>query len=543
MAALDPEALIKRAERANRKREAFAQLMQDCHAYALPERDSWAGYGYGGDRHVRVYDSTAVVSAARFANRLQSALFPPQQRWARLALPPELEGEDEALPVQAALEQATARMFAHIHASNFDVAANEWAQEMAAGTACLLVENGRAGTKRTRAPLLRFTAVPAGLVSFDEGPFSVVEGVFYQQKMPARLILRSYPDATLPAELTEARDADEDREVELLQATYYDAEDDLFRFELLHGPSKARLVQRTYRTMPWIITRWTKAPGETHGRGPLTQALPDIRTVNKLCELMLKAGSLAVGGVWTATDDGVLNAANVRIVPGAVIPVRSNSSGGAGPSLKPLEFAGQFQLNAELQAQMQTRIRQVMFDNPLPPEVEVGLTATEVIERVRRFQADTGAFGRLHVDAVQPLVLRCIDILDDAGELAAPELKGLLDLLRQDTIRVQARGALASAQDQADVQAVMQLINGAAAMGEWGLRMLDAALDLDRTAAFVAKRLGVPAELVPTQAERDARRQAETQAREQQGLMQSPVAAQLAGAAGRAMADQGRAAA
>jgi len=539
MAHLSPEALVKRAEKAGAKRDAFAQLMQDCHAYALPERDSWQGYGYGQDRHVKVYDSTAVVSAARFANRLQSALFPPQQRWAKLALPPELEGEDDALPVMAALERAEARLFAHIHASNFDVSVNEWAQEMAAGTACLLIENGRTGTKRTRAPLLRFTAVPAGLVAFDEGPFGVVEGVFYTQKMPARLVARTYPDATnLPAEITEAAARDDAQDVELLQATYYDAEDDVFRFDVLHKASKARLVERQYRTMPWVVTRWTKAPGETHGRGPLTQALPDIRTVNKLVELMLKSASLAVGGVYTVLDDGVLNPANVRIVPGAMIPVRSNATGGAGPSLKPLEFSGNFQLNAELQQQMQTRIRQVMFDNPLPPEVEVGLTATEVIERVRRFQADTGAFGRLHVDAVQPVVLRCIDILDEAGELADADLADLLDLLRQDTIRVQAKGALAAAQDQADVQAVMQLVTGTASLGEFGLQLLANALDTERTARFLTKRLGIPAEIVPTDAELKARKDAQAKQQQAAQIMQSPVAAQLAGAAGRAMADQ-----
>lgn len=530
MAPLSIEALLKRAARAETRRQAFARLMQDVHAYALPERDSWNAYGYGAERQVKVYDSTAVVSAARFANRLQGALFPAQQRWARLGLPPELAADDLAQQVQEDLEAATAKLFAHIHASNFDVAINEWAQEMGAGTACLLIENGRQATKRTRAPLLRFQAVPAGLVGFDEGPFGSVEGVFYRQTMPARLVRRTYPDAQqLPDSIAKKEREAEDDDVTLLQATYYDAADDLFRFEVLDPGEKVRFVERKYRTMPWAVTRWTKAPGETHGRGPLTQALPDIRTANKLVELMLKNGSIATAGVWTAVDDGVLNPANVRLVPGAVIPVRSNG-GNFGPSLKGLEFPGNFQLNEALQDKMQTRIRQVLFDNPLPPEVEVGLTATEVIERVRRFQSDTGAFGRLHVDAVQPVVVRCIDILEEAGELAGERFQGLLEKLREDAIRVRATGPLSAAQDQADVQAVMQMAAGAASLGDFGAALLASAIDPKKAGRYVAERMGVPAALIPNQAEQQQREAAARDQAQTQQLLASPAIAQVAGA-------------
>ena len=530
MAAMTLEALLKRAERAETKRQAFARLMQDCHAYALPERDSWNAYGYGQERTLKVYDSTAVVSTSRFANRLVGALFPSQQRWAQLTLPPELDDDDVPQDVTGDLQAATNKLFAHIHASNFDVAINEWAQEMAAGTACLLIENGRLATKRTRAPLLRFQAVPAGKVGFDEGPFGAVEGVFYQQTLPARVVRRTYPDAKqLPECVTKAEKEDPDKEIQLLQCTYYDAEDDVFRFEVIEKGDKARFVERTYQTMPWVIARWTKAPGETHGRGPLTQALPDIRTVNKLVELMLKSGSIAVAGVWTAVDDGVLNPANVRLTPGSVNAVRSNG-GNFGPSLKALEFPGNFQLNEAMQEKMQTRIRQVLFDNPLPPEVEVGLTATEVIERVRRFQSDTGAFGRLYCDAVQPVIVRCLDILEEAGQLASPRFAGLMKQLRNDAVRVRATGPLSQAQDQADVQAVMQIVGGMASLGEFGAAMLRAAIDPEKAGRHVAERMGIPAKLVPTKDELAEQRDQAAEQAQGAALLQSPAIAQVAGA-------------
>jgi len=537
MAETDIAALIKRAEKARGRRQQFATLMRDVYAYAMPERDGWNAYGYGADRQVAVYDSTAVLATGRFANRVQQALFPTGQRWAELTLPPELSTRDEAQPLQRDLDAATDLLFAYIADSNFDLAINEWAQELAAGTACLLIENGRLGTRRSRAPLLRFQAIPAAMVGPEEGPFGTVESTFTDQKLPARLIRRTYPDATdLPRELQDAEAQDGDREVELLQAITYDADDDVFRFEVIHAASRTRIVSRRYRTIPMPVTRWTKAPGEIHGRGPLTQVLPDVRTVNKLVELALQSGSLGVAGVWTAADDGVLNPATVTIVPGAVIPVRSNG-GALGPSLRALEFPGNYALNRELREDMIGRIRFGMFDDPLPPEVVPNVTATEIIERTRRFQADTGAIGRLIAEAVSPVVRRCLDILDQAGVFGAPRFAGLMRAVQEDAIRIRATSPLARAQDQSDAAAVQGFIGQAAQLGEAGAAIIRAGIDLDRAGPWYAAKVGVPQMLIPTERERQEREAAAAQAAQQAQMLASPAVAQLAGAAGRAMAD------
>lgn len=536
MPAMDIDTLLKRATKADERRARFASLMQDCYAYAMPQRDAWSGYGEGQDRQLLVYDSTAVVAVPRFANRLQQALFPPQQRWARLSLPPELASAPAAQKVQVDLEAATDLAMKHIHASNFDASIAEWGHDLAAGVGCLLIENGRFGQRRARGPLLRFQAVPSALVAFDEGPWGQVEGVFFTQRMQARLVERTYPDAKgIPPALRTKIAQEPDADVELLQATTYDAQEDIWRFEVVAKDDKARIVERRYRTNPWTITRWTKAPGETHGRGPLTQALPDIRTLNKIVELSLQAAALSIGGVWTAEDDGVLNPDTVVIAPGTIIPVRRNGGAG-GPSLRRLEEGSNFALSEALQQQLRTNIRQMLFDDPLPPEVQAGLTATEVIERVRRFQADTGAFGRLQADAVAPIIMRVIDILEEAGEFADPRFKGLMDAVKQDTIRIVATSPLSQAQDRADVQAVLSLVQGLTSMGEPGMALLKSAVNLDRAGAYVAERSGVPHSLIPTDEELTAQDEAQQAQQQTQQVLQSPAVAQVAGAlAGGAM--------
>jgi hypothetical protein len=533
-----PEGLLKRIAAAERKRDAFSTLMQDIYAFAMPERDGWNAYGYGAERTVRVYDSTAVIAVGRFANRLQQALFPPQQRWAQLGLPPEWTGSPTAGDVARDLAAATDILFQHIHASNFDQVINEWALDLAAGVGCLLVENGRLSSSRARAPLLRFQAVPSALVAFDDGPFGTVEGVFFRQNVPARVVRRLYPDLKqMPRAIADAERDDPERIVELMQATVYDDAADAWRMTVLERKGKAVLAERRYRTCPWVVTRWSKSPGEAHGRGPLAAALPDIRVLNKLMELYLRAASFAVNPMYTVADDGVINPATIRLVPGSLIPVRSNG-GAAGPSLRPLDPPAQFALSQDLMERVRTAIRQTLFDDPLPPEVQVGLTATEVTERVRRFQQDTGAFGRLQADAVTPLVVRCLDILDEAGVFAAERFRGLLDAVRDDVVRIRAISPLAQAQDRADLSAVMGFIQAGASLGPIGQALLENGIDMARAGRWAAGRAGVPPELTPTEQELAERAAAQQRQATTEAALASPVLAQAVGNLAPALAGQ-----
>jgi hypothetical protein len=220
----------------------------------------------------------------------------------------------------------------------------------------------------------------------------------------------------------------------------------------------------------------------------------------------------------------------VRLVPGAIIPVASNG-GARGPSLQALQFPGSLQLSEAIRQDLKTTIRQMLFDNPLPPEVQTGLTATEVIERVRQFQADTGAFGRLQSDAVVPIIRRCVDILEEAGELADPRFAGMLDALQDDAVRVRPTSPLAQAQDRADVQAIMQFLTAAANMGDLSAALVKSGISIERAGRYIAERQGVPHALIPTEDELRQQAAAAQQQQTEQQVMTSPVAGAVANAA------------
>src|SRR3546814_3931202 len=86
------------------------------------------------------------------------------------------------------------------------------------------------------------------------------------------------------------------------------------------------------------------------------KALPDIKTANKVVELILKNASIAVTGIWQADDDGVLNPATVRLVPGAIIPKAQGSAG-----LTPLAAPGRFDVSQLVLDDLRARIRHALL--------------------------------------------------------------------------------------------------------------------------------------------------------------------------------------
>ena len=73
---LTPEQILARQKLALNRKEDFRSLYEDAYEFALPQRNLYTGdyeSNVGGRKKMsRVFDSTAINSTQRFANRLQS---------------------------------------------------------------------------------------------------------------------------------------------------------------------------------------------------------------------------------------------------------------------------------------------------------------------------------------------------------------------------------------------------------------------------------------------------------------------------------------
>lgn len=489
MMRLSAEDVLKRHDKALTKKEDFRSLYEECYEFALPQRNLYDGYyegKVGGQKKMnRVFDSTAINSTQRFANRMQSGIFPPQRKWCRLEPGPDIP-EDRKEEAQAALDIYSDKLFASLKQSNFDIAIGEFLLDLSVGTAVMMVQPGDDVNP------LNFIPVPQFLVSFEEGANGQVDNVYRRMRLKGESIMRQWPDAIIPDDLQKKIDQKPTEDLEFIEATVLDQKRGDYCYHVIHKESKAELVYRRMEESPWIVSRYAKVAGEIYGRGPLITALPDIKTLNKTLELLLKNASLAIAGVYTAADDGVLNPNTVKIIPGAIIPVARNG-GPQGESLKALPRAGDFNVSQIIMNDLRMSIKRILLDESLPPDNMSARSATEVVERMKELSQNLGsAFGRLINETMIPLVTKILRVMDQRGLIDLPlKVNGL-------EIKVSAVAPLAMAQSMEDVQNVLQyaqIVQQAGPQAQMTLKT-DAMMD------YIAEKLGIPQKIRNTQEER-----------------------------------------
>ena len=497
--------VMRRSEKAHARKLQWRGIYQDCYEYALPQRNLYDGAYEGGatgtKKTNKIFDSTAIHSTQRFANRLQSGLFPPYGRWMRLEpgtdIPP-----DRHIEAQRALDVYGDKFFSVVRQSNFDLAMGEFLLDLAVGTSCMMA---MPGDKET--PII-YTPVPEYLVAFEEGANGIPDNVYRKIKLKCEVITQTWRDAELIDTLKIMVAEKPTEEVELLEATMYLPESDTWHYCVVYGKDKEKIVTRTLQYSPWIIARYMKLAGEAYGRGPLTTAMPDIKTLNKTVELILKNASLSIAGVYTAADDGVLNPQTVRIVPGAVIPVARNG-GPQGESLKALPRAGDFSVAQLVLNDLRMNVKKILLDDSLPPDNMSARSATEIAERMKELATNLGsAFGRLISETMVPVVAKTLQIMDAEGLIDLPlKINGL-------EIKVVPISPIAQAQNMGDIEKMIQWFQLSQQLGP------EAAVSAKGEAIsdYIADTLGIPAKVRATPEERQQKLQ-QMQEQQQQAQM------------------------
>jgi len=510
---LSAEDVLKRHEKALIKKEDFRNLYEEAYEFALPQRNLYDGHydgKVGGTKKMnRVFDSTAINSTQRFANRMQSGIFPPQRKWCRLEPGPDIP-EDRKAEAQAALDIYNDRLFSTLKQSNFDIAIGEFLLDLSVGTAVMMVQPG------DEVNPINFIPVPQYLVSIEEGANGQVDNVYRRIRMKGEAIQRQWIDADIPTELQKKIDDKPTDDVELVEATVFDQKRGDYCYHVIHKESKTELVYRRMEYSPWIVSRYAKVAGEIYGRGPLITALPDVKTLNKTLELVLKNASLSISGVYTAADDGVLNPNTVKIMPGAIIPVARNG-GPQGESLRPLPRAGDFNVSQIVMNDLRQNIKRILLDESLPPDNMSARSATEVVERMKELSQNLGsAFGRLINETMIPLVSKILQVMNERGIITLPlKVNGL-------EVKISPVAPLAMAQNMEDVQNILQYAQIAQQAGPAG----QTTIKIEEMMDYIAEKLGVPQSIRPTPQERMMMKQQMAQAAQQMAAEQQQMAPQ-----------------
>lgn len=498
MAVKSVKELLAIEEAAKTDTERWRHLYRDAYRYTQPARDTIDRPQRGQRRHDVVFDSTGVKSSGKAANRLQDLIFPTGKNIVEPMPGPAFESQEEGVKREVAeqLQEVNAKWHAALWRSNFQSVINEGLQDILIGTMALLFNEGPPEDP------FHFTAVPQFAVGLTEGPWGTIWTISRRVALKPTVAALQWPNSNIDLkDKGNATESDGDKRA-YVEITYPDDDTILVPDGELAGmPTRWFYVvidlekqqkifeDRVIETAsPWIVGRWQKTAEETRGRGPILQALPDIRTANKVVELVLKNASLAVTGVWTAVNDGVFNPNTATFRAGSFIPVRSNG-GTLGPSIAPLEFPGNFDVSQLVLEDMREQIKEALFDNRLPP-VSAGVrSATEFIERLREGLLDIGpAGGRIQKEIINPLYLRGVHILRKKALIALPE-----DLkLDSQNIALQIVSPLAKRQALDNIQNVIQWLELSSFLGP---EIVNLKIKVEDIPAYLATELGVPAKL------------------------------------------------
>ncbi|MBM3567171.1 MAG: phage tail protein [Alphaproteobacteria bacterium] len=470
--------------RAKQRRSPWEGLWRDCYEFTLPQLEPFGQGAAAGRRGDRLFDATAADAVDRLAANLLAQLTPPWSRWFGLA-PGRAVPERDRLEIGRVLDQAAERMLYHFDRSNFSVEIHQCYLDLAiAGTACLAFEEAPPG----EASAFKFSAVPMSDAAVDEGPSGRLDTVYRENRMTKAQIATRFPRFVLPEALERQAKDDPDSRFTAIEAVIPEATGFVYAAALMEaGDTGQFLAEGRYASSPFIAFRWLKAPGESYGRSPVMKALPDIKTANKIVELVLKNASIAVTGIWQAEDDGVLNPANIRLVPGAIIPKAVGSAG-----LTPLEAPGRFDVSDHMLEQLKARIRQALLADQMAPIESPRMTATEVLKRSAEMTQLLGAtFGRLQAELLTPLVRRAMAILSRRGEIDPIVLDG-------HEVDLQHRSPLARAQMRFDADTTVSWIELVRSFGPEAQQALDPAA----AARWLGRSLGVPDPLIRAEARR-----------------------------------------
>lgn len=498
----DVAALIRRFKKAQKNYEQWRSLHQDAFDFVMPQRETFTEHAPGQPKNRHVFDSTAIEAVEQFASRIKGSNMPSWKKWALLTSGT-IVPEDEREEFNAKLDQLTERFFNNINHSNFDTEINPALADMGVGTGAIIIDQGRFNSGDT----FVFSNVPLPELYPEKPAMGRIRSAWRKQKMEIGKIKVVWPAAELPDRLQQKVNRDPMAEEVILNGQLFNPNDGRYYHVVIHEGSKSLLFTQNFATQRFIVFRWHVVSGEVYGRGPAIQTLPDIRTLNKIVQFKLEALALAVGGVYTGINDGIFNPNTVRIAPKTIIPVGSNNA--QNPTLAPLALGGD-PTSVELTIRdLQDRINQAFFANPLGDISDPVRTATENMIRQQEMLKQAGAsFGRLRSELISPLIDAGLDIMGELGQIP----QGLS--VNGQSITIKHASPLAKAEDLEEFQAMQTWANTNLAIV--GPEVFQGTARVEDFPKVTADQLGVTAKMLRTPEEIAAIGAAAAQAAEAQ---------------------------
>lgn len=522
--------ILQRLTTMSSDRERHVDTWRRCYSYTMP----LLMYGWYGDEVTantalselaQLNDSTTTEAAKVFTSHLQEGLTPSNEVWFAIQVSNMSQEEKRWL------DQAAKIIWQNIHNSNYDAVSYESRLNLTiAGWYVMFVGEDVGGG-----------------FHFEQWPISECYIASTRRGRPVDTILRKFK-LTASQAVSEYGDKVSDKIKDAIKnnkpSTKFEFVHAIqprqnyvvnarlaknMRFESIHIECGALNIVREsgYHEFPCVVPRWMQIPGGPYAVSAVYEALPESATLNKIKEFDLANMDMAIGGLWIAEDDGVLNPRSIKIGARRVIIANSVDS------MKPLQPATNFNVAFSAEDRLQAQIRKILLADILPPSDGQPRTAAEIHMRMGYIRKMMGpAYARVQHEDLQKLVERCFGIAFRAGILGEPPQS-----LSQRRWYIKYKNPLAKAQQLNEVEAIDGYASRLANMAQMtGDASIMDNINMDKAARHTGEALGVPWDIIPDEKEIQERRMQREEARQE--AMQEQVQQETMMEAGKTMASK-----
>lgn len=516
--------LLKRFASLQNQRETWESHWQEIADYVVPRKADVTKKRSPGDKRAElIFDGTAIHAAELLSASLHGMLTNASTSWFGLRYTDrELNGDDEAREWLQGVEDV---MYQAFNRSNFQEQIHELYHDLITfGTAVMFVD-------KDDEQQIRFSTRHIAECYVTEDEKGRVDTVYRKFKMPGKAVVARFGDEKLSSKIINKINENPYDMVELVHAVFRRQDRDPTKITAENKPiasiymepaEKVVLSESGFDEFPYMAPRFLKASFEVgYGRSPAMTALADIKMLNKMSEVTIRAAQKQVDPPLLVPDDGFM--LPIRTVPGGLNFYRS----GTRDRLEPLNIGANNPLGLNMEEQRRQAIRSAFYVDQLILGQGPQMTATEVVQRTEEKMRLLGpVLGRLQAELLQPLIDRVYNLLarQQAFEPAPEFMEGI-------NIDIEYVSPLAMAQRQGDIQAMTRLLELMMPLTQLDPSIMDY-IDADGVSKHLIKTLAIPATAVRGDREvaikRQERQAAQQQAAEQQEQAQNIQAASQA---------------
>lgn len=359
----------------------------------------------GEKRTEKIFDGSAQIALETFAKIMEGMIVPRGQKWHKVRSS-RRRGKLSANTLRY-YDEVTETLFhyRYLPEANFQSQMFEfWLSIGAFGTGCLFLDRNDKG------PGFRYRAISLAEIYIDENHQGVIDRVYRCFKLKLREMRSKFKK--LPKEITDGPD---DKEHEIIHCVYPDG--NKFASKYILESNGMVIEEGSYSTMPYLISRYVTAPGETYGRSVAMMVLSNIKVLDEEKKTFLKQGHRIADPIILTHDDGVMDTFSLQ--PGSAVSGALTEDGKRLVDILPV---GDLRVNDKMMEVERSIIKDAFMVNMFQILVETPrMTATEVLERTKeKAILMSPTMGRQQTELLGPMIEREIRILAEDGLL--PEM-------------------------------------------------------------------------------------------------------------------------